>query len=494
MAAYLIKVTLIWALLLILYEALYRKSRAFTLNRLYLLLALLAGALLPLVPISLGGGTASGGGRILLVLEERVQKAGSTLATMQEHQPGHNPFRYELLLAGLYSAGALVMLALSLKEVVLILRKAVYGNYEIVAGHRLFNTGRIHAPFSFMGWIFIGNARQYEARELNFILVHEDAHNRRKHWLDMIILQLFTTLFWFHPLVWRIRHLLRLEHEYEADALAAGDDAYHYGHFLLQQALLKGTPSIAHSFHYAPIKNRIAMLTNPKPGNARWKYLAVIPAVLCCTLLMARSAASNDRIKTGNKVTFKGNDFYWSSPVVDSIEVMDPIAGKTLIVANEQPPAIVKMNKDSVYNDEMLNKSISGVGPQFRYQQQSIHDYLKQRFGELVKQIPDSLSRIQVDNIVLDEKGRVVYYDITATYVRAKDKSKPDDLYFSSAEQNSPRHLEVMDKILSESPAWMPGIINGKAVPVFLSTGALIEFKPLKFRVSFGAAPAKDKK
>jgi beta-lactamase regulating signal transducer with metallopeptidase domain len=141
-----------------------------------------------------------------------------------------------------------------------------------------------------MGRVFLTSTAFSDPKELEYIILHEAAHSTRKHWLDLWISQLACMLFWFHPLIWRYRYLLRLQHEYEADSMAAGKDPYSYGQFLLRQTLLRGVPAIAHSFHFSPIKNRIHMLTKKQsfsPGN--WNYLLLIPVLLGCTLLMANT-------------------------------------------------------------------------------------------------------------------------------------------------------------------------------------------------------------
>ncbi len=489
MLTYIIQLTLIWSILLLLFEFFYKRTPYYTANRIYLISAMLLGIFLPLISISLPGSANTTPGRVLNVIQDGVEYAGNTL-NAPEAAGNNKAFSYDQWLYAIYGAGAVFMLLLSIKEIVLILRKAIYGKYQLAEGRKIFSTGKIHAPFSFMGWVFISDVSHYEKEDLSYILKHESAHNKRRHWLDVIIMQLITIVFWFHPLVWYFRHLLKMEHEYEADTLAASGDNYHYGHFLLQQALLKGTPSIAHSFHYSPIKNRITMLTRNHKLNKGWKYFAVVPALLCCTLIMAKSADRNQRIRVGDKTTFKGNDFYWIGGAVDSTPVADPVTNDMTWIVTQKMPEIQKMNSDSIYNEYSLDITTSSVKPQFRYQQQSIHDYLKDRLKKTLKQLPDSLSRIDMNNVVLDKNGKVVYFDIISSYVKKGSKNGTTGEFFSSSLENDPTLLNALDKIIEDSPAWMPGIINGKSVPCFLAHGAVIEFKPTVYVIQ-SIAPVK---
>ena len=57
---------------------------------------------------------------------------------------------------------------------------------------------KITAPFSFFGWIFV-NPAHYEERELHEIIVHESAHVRQWHSLDMLLGEILCIFFWFNP-------------------------------------------------------------------------------------------------------------------------------------------------------------------------------------------------------------------------------------------------------------------------------------------------------
>lgn len=466
---YLLKVTLIWSILLLCFELLYKKSPYYKTNRLYLLATLVLGLVLPLLPVTIPIAATPGGNTNTIV---RFNNQLQQLNVQQEIPKDRAvPFNYTLLFAWLYGTGAAIMLLVSIYDIVLILRKAIYGSYQIYAGHKIFNTGKAHAPFSFFGWIFIGRPEEYTDAELVFILKHEDTHNNNRHWLDILIMQCFIVVFWFHPLVWRIRHLLKLQHEYEADQSAAGADAYSYGHFLLQQTLMSAPHAIAHSFHYSPIKLRIKMLTQSR-NKRPWKYLALVPALLGCTLLMARSDNNDQKNRVGDRTTYAGNTFDWKKQPTDSVKLKDPVSGKRYTVREVAPPQIISMNGAKVYHEDSLKFGVS-VMAQFRHNGQSIHEYLKGKLLEQVGTVPDNLDRIDLANMVVDERGKIVYYDLVVTY------RQPDA--FSSYVNNNviddPKYAGIIAKIIKESPDWLPGMMDAKPVPVFFANGSSLIFK-----------------
>ena len=452
MTDYLLKVTLIWALMLGLYELLYRKSTAFTLNRLYLFFALFAGVLLPLIPLPVPSGNASG----LVEVNRNMQHLDR--AVLPTAAPGTEAAGIDVgtLLIWLYCAGALITLVISLREVVLILRTAVYGQYTTISGYKIFSSNRPHAPFSFMGWVFIAGPSLYDEKGLQYIFRHEEAHNQHWHWFDMMLMQLFFIVFWFHPLIWRFRYLLKLNHEYEADHYASGNNAYEYGHFLLQQTLLKGTPIIAHSFHFSPIKNRIFMLTQ-KRKSASWKYVIVVPALLTCSLLFAKSEVTSQRVRVGDKTTYNGHEFLWQKEALDSILLEDPVTGKTLTRVARRAGAIYRMDGDSVYD----NESEKIVPAQFRYKNEDLRGYILRNLNKATT-IPDSVKMISLTNMVIDESGKLVYYDIDCI----TDANK-----YTLSDPASPLHSygKLIEHIIAESPAWVPAAFNGREVKARIS-------------------------
>lgn len=463
---YLLKVTVIWGILLLCFELFYKKMPYYKANRYYLLLTLVLGLVLPVLPVAWPGQTnpVAGVTRIIGLSDPLLPVAAGVVP----QQAGPEAFNYLALLPWLYYTGAVLMLLASIRDIVRILRKAVYGNYQVYAGHKIFNTGRAHAPFSFFGWIFIGKPEEYTTTELDFILKHEDAHNHNAHWFDILVMQCFIVVFWFHPLLWRIRHLLKLEHEYEADAIAAGDAAYDYGHFLLQQTLLKAPHPIAHSFHYSPIKNRITMLA--QSGKKRsWKYVLLVPALFGCALLTANTNGKGQRNRTGDVTTYNGNTFYWKKQQTDTILVQDAATGAQSQIFTKPLSQIMKMNDVQVYKEDTFQAMVSSIPAQFRYNNQSINEYLKVKLQEEMRVIPDSLLRIDLANMVVNEQGKIVYYDLTTSY-------KKSDGFTQMNLDNDPVFISAMDKVVADCPAWLPAMVNGKPVPIFLQNGGSLIF------------------
>jgi len=452
--AYLLKLTVIWTLLLILFEVFYKGSNRFTLNRFFLILSVIAGILLPLISLPSSASVAVYNTRALYAPVLNSVPAAAISATTSVATSGIVTTGLDILsvMLVIYLVGVAFLCLRALRELVSMLRLIQRASFQTIDGHKVIITGKVHAPYSFFSLIFIGHTNTYKTSELDFILLHEAAHSNKKHWADLLLMQLFCIAFWFHPLIWRYRYLLQLQHEYEADQIAAQLDAYAYGHFLLQQTMLGGVPQIAHSFHFSPIKNRISMLTkNQNRKRSPWKYLLFIPTLLICTVLMANPTWRS------NVTVFKGNTFAWreTDTMYYNAEKHRPeIAAKT----RDRRQIIYSMNNQPVYLNEYLKTPATFSGKEEDY-----IDYLKETFHALCKHTPDSLAGISVVSIVVDKKGKVVNYDVryfnplSHTY---KDNRHDWDPLFDI----QPKLNSIMDKVITEGPAWKPAYKNGKPV------------------------------
>jgi hypothetical protein len=101
---------------------------------------------------------------------------------------------------------------------------------------------------------------------------------------------------------------------------------------------------------------------------------------------------------------------------------------------------------------------------------------LKEKYKGVIDTV--SIARIRVMNVVINEKGKIVYYELN--YMSQSDHSK--------IITSNPVLDPVIDKIIEESPAWLPGVNNGKEVNTYIDdvgefTLGRISFKVIAFPV-----------
>ena len=113
---------------------------------------------------------------------------------------------------------------------------------------------RAVAPFSWMKYIVISRKDLEEnGRE---ILIHETAHIRNRHSIDLLIADVCIFFQWFNPGAWLLKQELQNIHEYEADetVINEGVNAKEYQLLLIKKAVGTRLYSMANSFNHSKLK------------------------------------------------------------------------------------------------------------------------------------------------------------------------------------------------------------------------------------------------
>ena len=151
------------------------------------------------------------------------------------------------------------------------------------------------APFSWMKYIVISRKDLEEnGRE---ILIHEAAHIRHRHSIDLLVADICIFFQWFNPGIWLLKQELQNIHEYEADetVINEGIDAKDYQLLLIKKAVGTRLYSMANSFNHSSLKKRITMMLKKKSNPwARLKYLYVLPLAVIAVAAFARPEISSE--------------------------------------------------------------------------------------------------------------------------------------------------------------------------------------------------------
>ena len=183
-------------------------------------------------------------------------------------------------------------------------------------------------PFSFFNLIFIPKSLTCEMK-LKEILEHEKVHVKQWHSMDNLVIDLFVILFWFNPMVWIYRTLVKETHEYLADegVLSAGINPLEYKQLLVERAVENEFLRPVNSFNKIRIKNRLVMMNKLKTRKlAALKLVAVIPIVM----LMMNSFTNP--VTNGPDSTLSG------SPALLDLSIPDiPIKDTAYFKVDEMP-------------------------------------------------------------------------------------------------------------------------------------------------------------
>lgn len=164
--------------------------------------------------------------------------------------------------------------AISLGSILFISKKRNYGKFKLL------ETKSIVAPFSFFKWI-VYNPDQFDAVELEQILIHEKVHARQYHSIDVLVSQLACIILWFNPFVWLYAKDIKQNLEFIADKNAQRElhckKSYQYTLLKASMAKQEGM-ALSNNFYNSLIKKRIIMLQKTKSKKRNlFKYALVLP-------------------------------------------------------------------------------------------------------------------------------------------------------------------------------------------------------------------------
>ncbi len=283
MLTYLLEVTICWTLLYAIYACALSRETFFKSNRAYLLAAIIGGLLIPFLELPQAETTENAA-----VYLQTVVVVGMEAVEISARQTQLAPT------VGLTD----VLLGLYFLVVLLLTGRFIYGlrqifqlykNAERLENNTLLTTEQ-HPPFSFLHLLFLPQDFDLKDSENQKILRHERAHLAQRHTLDVLLLELLSIVFWCAPPIYFFKKSLRQIHEYLADAeVLKNTKKKQYGLLLLRQSHQgRMWLSLANHFNQSQLKKRIMMMTK-KPSNkqAKWKYLAVIPAFLLLVFAFA---------------------------------------------------------------------------------------------------------------------------------------------------------------------------------------------------------------
>ncbi|MBR5593858.1 MAG: TonB family protein [Bacteroidaceae bacterium] len=157
---------------------------------------------------------------------------------------------------------------------------------------------RLHSgeekPFSWFGWVVVSNNDMAEGA--HEILTHEAAHVRAGHSRDIMLVDAVIIMQWFNPLAWIMKNTLKDIHEFEADeaVISSGVNAKQYQLLIIKKAVGARLYSIANSFNHSLTKKRITMMCKEKSNKwSRAKALYILPVAAIAALSFSTAENAN---------------------------------------------------------------------------------------------------------------------------------------------------------------------------------------------------------
>ncbi|MBS7563403.1 TonB-dependent receptor plug domain-containing protein [Mucilaginibacter sp. Bleaf8] len=284
---YLLKVNIALVLFCIGYYTILRQLTFYTLNRVYLIVAILFSSIYPCINLwSLFGHQE---------IAQPIQRIVIILNSQQAEliQPDTQAAYLNWLII-IYWLGMGIM---SLRLLIHL--------FSLVRLHRNSKLTRMEQqpiriitestnPFSFWQSIYL-NPRQHKQEELPAIIAHEQVHIKQWHTLDILLSELSIVFYWFNPGVWLIKKAVSENLEFITDrrVLQQGTDAKSYQYSLLYTSLNTSPNAIGNHFNISTIKKRIIMMNAKRSSTfSLTRYGFILPAIVLLSAAFGTSKAA----------------------------------------------------------------------------------------------------------------------------------------------------------------------------------------------------------
>lgn len=289
-----------------LYWGLLKRSTFYQLNRGLLMMIVLAVCLLPWIEVPTGKllntpatefPLQNGINGIAKALEPAL-----SVAPESGHLPGKQILTEEaagistwVVLKLIYVLGLCFFLTRTGSELWNIWRLIRTGQMENAEGHHVVWVNRSIPPLAFFNRIVL-NADEHDEGRLEHILRHELVHVKQHHTVDILLLECFTAVFWFHPLAWKLKKAVKLNLEFIADreVLAKGGDRKSYQLDLLRLSMPHHQLQTVNHFNYSHLKTRIIMMNGKRSSRlSLWKYFTFMPVLAFLLIAFQPAHAQN---------------------------------------------------------------------------------------------------------------------------------------------------------------------------------------------------------
>ncbi|MFL9837131.1 M56 family metallopeptidase [Flavobacterium sp. ST-75] len=283
MTEFLIKSAISMAVLLMVYKLFLEKEKMHLFNRIYLLTSLVFSICVPFISIPSIANYSKN-------INELPQIALDEIIITRESAG----FDIQFWLILIYTSITLLLVIRFIKNILSFVfkiksnKKIKYKTATLVL--LPYNT----LPHTFLEYIFISKDDHNKNAIEKDLYTHELAHVNQKHTLDILLVELFKTLFWFNPVLYFYKKSIQLNHEFLADdaVINTNKNTSGYQSLLLKMASGSHTVALASNINFSITKKRFVMMTKTTPRFlAISKQLLVVPVMAGLFLI---SCADNE--------------------------------------------------------------------------------------------------------------------------------------------------------------------------------------------------------
>lgn len=339
MISYLIYSTICLGLVLLFYHVFLAREKMYQINRFYLLFGLLFSLIIPFAPVGITNSLLNSVNSSDLPIPQLISSGIDNTDTESIKSVPANPTEknYEKTTSGfewiyppllfLYSIITLFLFIRMIGHLCGMRLQSRKRPCSFIRGHKIILLNDDVDPHAFWKTIFVNKKKYENGKIAKEVLIHELTHARQNHSLDIVIVEILKTLFWFNPILYFYKRAIQLNHEFIADnkVLKGGADIADYQTLLLRMLPVKTVPHLSTGLNLKITKKRFKMMTQ---NNSTYRSLLKTAVAIPFFLILGLT--------------------FGCEP--DSLEVDNPINNITLEFVNSKT---IKLNGESLLISEL---------------------------------------------------------------------------------------------------------------------------------------------
>lgn len=252
------------------------------------------------------------------------------------------------------------------------------------------------APHSFFNYIFLSETDYKNNLIASEILEHEYTHVNQKHSFDIVLIELFKIVLWFHPMLYFYKKSIKLNHEFIADenVIEKTDNTTAYQNLLLESSA-KTYYNLASNFNFLSIKKRLIMMTKTtSKTSAFMRITGILPLLTVMVYFMCVDVVAQVKEK--------------QKPISTEQELKDFNEKSTVIVKDKNGTELAHKKPSEITEEDKKNvgKSVKTI---------EILDEEGNTTMKIEKEIPVEKGYILYNDIMYfatkNEDGHMEYYN-----------------------------------------------------------------------------------
>lgn len=372
MLVILIKSSACLAIFMVFYKLCLEKTSAHTFKRFYLIGAIIISIVIPFITFTtyIEVETAN-----IISTSKTIKNSSTEFSKTKEFQ-----YYLPIILWSIYALGVILFSFRFLKNLFQLLQKTknnpTHKNQNFI---NVLITDLI-TPHTFFNYIFL-NKLKFETHQIpKEVILHEETHAMQKHSLDVLFIELLQIIFWCNPMIYFIKHSIKLNHEFLADeaVIKHGVNPSTYQQILLAFSSNALEPQLANAFNYSSIKKRFTVMKTQTPKTTLWVRSLILMPLLAVLIYSFSSRKIIEKQLENSQITPQEvGSLKKDKQTSKQLLIIKIIDNNTIYINNKKCP-LIKLEKEIInLVDNLSIKEKEGLSPLIVYNSPAPDETLK---------------------------------------------------------------------------------------------------------------------